>query len=543
MKNIYLSLLVFFMIVACNQKSVTVIPKWVGYDESEEIAGNADHESVRMRFKLIQSKTLDKNDMWKVVEPQIRNFSEEEYERMKPLILGQDISTLQSHIRSGEFTYEKLTQWYLYRIVKFENDKDKMLNAIVAINPHAVKEARARDKALARNKEGSSTYHLIYGMPILVKDNIGVEGMPTTAGAHVLKDNFTKDAGIIANVKVNGGIVLGKTNLSEWANYLFNGGPNGFSAIGGQTLNAYGRRIFDTGGSSSGSGVAMAAGYAAATIGTETSGSILSPSGKSSLVGLKPTVGLLKRDGVVPLAGTLDITGPMAGTVMDNAIVISAMTGDSRYLDDPWAESLEGMRFGVNKNMMQNPLYKQQIEVITALGGIAVEFEPIEVDLKGFGTLLSGDMKVDLPNYLEENAPESLTIRSIGEIVAYNKEDSTIRIPYGQAIFEEMAALELTAEELAQLRERLQSEGKRYFETPMNKYQLDVILSVDNLEAGYAAAANFPCLIVPMGYSEESGPTGLTFIARSFEEIKLLRIGYVFEQATKVRKLPEGYGL
>ena len=182
MKNIYLSLLVFFMIVACNQKSVTVIPKWVGYDESEEIAGNADHESVRMRFKLIQSKTLDKNDMWKVVEPQIRNFSEEEYERMKPLILGQDISTLQSHIRSGEFTYEKLIQWYLYRIVKFENDKDKMLNAIVAINPHAVKEARARDKALARNKEGSSTYHLIYGMPILVKDNIGVEGMPTQPG-------------------------------------------------------------------------------------------------------------------------------------------------------------------------------------------------------------------------------------------------------------------------------------------------------------------------------------------------------------------------
>ncbi|HOG25168.1 MAG TPA: amidase family protein [Bacteroidales bacterium] len=577
MRTFYIPVLMLLMLAACNQRPQAVIPEWIPYNESEEIAGNADHESVKMRFRLIQSRVLDKNELWRVVEPQLGKFTEEDYQRLKPLILGQDIPTLQSHICTGDLTYEQLTQWYLYRIVKFENDRNKMLNAIVAINPHAVTEARAKDRELARfrardrriEEQEGAALHLIFGMPILVKDNIGVEGMPTTAGAHVLKDNFTKDAAIIANIRNRGGIILGKTNLSEWANYLFNGGPNGFSAIGGQTLNAYGRRIFDTGGSSSGSGVAMAAGYAAACIGTETSGSILSPSGKSSVVGLKPTVGLLDRSGIVPLAGTLDTPGPMAGTVVDNAILFWAMGGD--LSQDEWFAGLtksleavmaaegslqkgekglteerktglpEGIRFGVNKKMLQNPLYKEQVGILTSLGGIAVEFEPIETDLSGFGTLLSGDMKIDLPAYLEQYAPDPVTIRTIGEIVAYNKLDSLVRIPYGQEIFEEMAALEITSQALGQIRERIQLEGRRYFETPMDTYQLDVILSVDNLEAAYAAAANFPCLIVPMGYTENKGPTGLTFIARSFEESRLLQIGYAFEQATRARKLPPDY--
>ena len=570
MRAFNISLLILFMLTACIQRPQAVIPEWIPYDESEEVAGNADHGSERMRFRLIQSQVLDKNELWRVIEPQLNNFTEEVYQRLKPLILGQDIPTLQSHICSGELSYEQLTQWYLYRVAKFENDRNKMLNAIVAINPNAVKEARSRDKTLAKHmarsrridRQEAPALHLIFGMPILVKDNIGVEGMPTTAGAHVLKDNFTKDAAFIANIRNRGGIILGKTNLSEWANYLFNGGPNGFSAIGGQTLNAYGRRIFDTGGSSSGSGVAMAAGYAAACIGTETSGSILSPSGKSSVVGLKPTVGLLDRSGIVPLAGTLDTPGPMAGSVVDNAILIWAMA-DQNLEQDQWFTGLirrleptmageespqeqgttlpKGMRFGVNKKLLGNPLYKEQADILTSLGGIAVEFEPIEIDLSCFGTLLSGDMKIDLPAYLDQNAPDLLTIRTIGEIVSYNSQDSSVRIPYGQAIFKEMAALEITPEALGQLRERLRHEGRRYFETPMDAYQLDVILSVDNLEAAYAAAANFPCLIAPMGYTENEGPTGLTFIARPFEESRLLQIGYAFEQATRVRKLPEGY--
>lgn len=533
---------------ACKQKAITVIPEWVPYDESQEVAQNANHEFVKMQYKRIQSQILDKNDMWRDVAPQIKNFSEDDYLRLLPMILEQDIPTLQSHIKLGTLTYEALTQWYLYRIVKFENDKNTTLNAIVAINPNAVSEAREKDKHMAAEN------HPIYGMPILVKDNINVTGMPTTAGSHFLRNNMASHAFIIEKAKEKGAIILGKTNLSEWANFLFIGGPNGFSAIGGQTLNAYGRRVFDTGGSSSGSGVAMAANYAAAAIGTETSGSILSPSGKSSLVGLKPTLGLLSRSGIIPLASSLDTPGPMTRNVTDNAILLSAMSGedpedvetkdnpkDIKYLEGLETATLQGLRFGVNKNLLADSLYKLSVEKIVSMGGIAIEFEPIKIDFSNFGDLLSADMVIDLPKYLEKYASKNIKLRTMKEIVVYNREDSLTRIPYGQQEFEEASVIDYSPKELSLLRARLQSEGTRFFETPMAENQLDVILSIDNFNAGYAAAARFPCLIIPMGYTQTGQPTGITFIAKPFEEAKLLKMGYAFEQATKARKLPEEY--
>lgn len=540
--------ILFFSVMVFSCKPKTVISEWIPYDESEEIVENENNEALKMRYKRIQSQILDKNDLWKNVANQIKNFSEEDYQKLKPLIFDQNIPTIQSYIKSGELTYETLTQWYLYRIVKYENDRSTMLNAIVAINPNAVREARKKDK------NRSAEDHPIYGMPILLKDNINVEGMPTTAGTHFLKNNIASDAFIVKRLKEKGAIILGKTNLSEWANFLFLGGPNGYSAVGGQTLNAYGRRIFDTGGSSSGSGVAIAANYATVAIGTETSGSILSPSSKSSLVGLKPTVGLLSRNGIIPLSSTLDTPGPMARNVTDNAILLSAMIGedpddsatkdnpkDKKYLENLEMGTLQGLRFGVNKNLLADSVYKLNIEKIVSLGGIAIEFEPIKIDFAGFGDLLSADMVIDLPKYLDKYASKEITLRSMKEIVEYNREDSLIKIPYGQAEFEGASKLDLKPEELIILRARLHSEGVRFFETPMVEHQLDAILSIDNYNAGYAAAAKYPCMIIPMGYTKTGQPTGLTFVARPFEEDKLLKMGYAFEQATKARKLPENY--
>ena len=543
------SLLIFMLLVlACKQEPKTIISPWTPYDESEELVQNATHESVRMQYKLIQSQNLDKNEIWKNLSDQISNFSEEDYQILKPFIFEQNILTIQSNIQSEDLSYETLTQWYLYRIYKHENDRDKMLNAIVAINPDAVKEAREKDK----NK--SSDDHPIYGMPVLIKDNTNVNGMPTTAGTHLLRKNMAPDAFIIEKMKAKGAIILGKTNLSEWANFLFLNGPNGFSAVGGQTLNAYGRKIFDTGGSSSGSGVAMAANYAVAAVGTETSGSILSPSSKSSLVGLKPTIGLLSRSGIVPLSSTLDTPGPMTRNTTDNAILLSAMSGEDpedsvtknnpknkKYLEDLKSGTLKGLRFGVAKNFLKDSIYKLNIDKIISLGGIAIEFEPESVDFDGFGDLLSADMQVDLPKYLDKYAAQNITIRSMKDILEYNKQDSLVRIPYGQARFARAALLDLKPEELITLRNRLHNEGVRYFETPMLKHQLDAILTIDNRNAGYAAAAKYPCLTIPMGYTEAGQPTGLTFIARPFEEDKLLKMGYAFEQATKARKIPEKY--
>lgn len=547
MKNIIFLLL--FTIVACKEAPKTIISPWVSYDESKEITKNATNESKKLRYKLIQSRVLDKNKIWSNVAHQISDFSEKDYQKLKPLILEQDILTIQNHINTSRLTYKGLTQWYLYRIVKFENNKDRYLNNVIAINPKAVYEARKRDE----NK--SSEDHPMYGMPILLKDNINFEGLPTTAGTYLLRNNDAADAFIVKRIKEKGGIILGKANLSEWANFLCLDCPNGYSAIGGQTLNPYGRKKFDTGGSSSGSGSAIAANYAVAAVGTETSGSILSPSSANSIVGLKPTTGLLSRSGIVPLSSTLDTPGPMTRNVTDNAILISAMIGadstdiatknspknNKEYWEEVKNSSLKGVRFGVDKSFLTDTIYSLNVKRLVALGGIAIEFVPTQKDFDGFGTLLSADMRIDLPNYLNKYSSDGLTTSSITDIVAYNRQDSLNKIPYGQGRFERILNVNLGEEELAQLRIKLRNAGVSFFEDAMAKHKLDVILSINNWSARNAAAANYPCLTVPMGYRETGEPVGITFIGRPFEEDKLLKIGYAFEQGTKIRKVPHDY--
>jgi amidase len=546
MKN-FLYLLFFVILVSC-QRSNNLIPAWEAYDESAELAENADNQSRRLRYKLIQSQVTDKNNTWKQVAPQLRNFTGADYERLKPLIYEQNIPALQAQIESGDLTYEKLTQWYLYRITLFENNPDRYLNAIISINPNAVSEARKRDK------NRSTQQHPIFGMPILLKDNINMEGLPTTAGAYALLNNKTEDAFIVDRIQEKGGIILGKANLSEWANYLCLGCPNGYSAVGGQTLNAYGRKVFDTGGSSSGSGAAMAANYAAAAVGTETSGSILSPSSKSSLVGLKPTIGLLSRGGIVPISGTLDTPGPMTRSVIDNAILLSAMSGedpmDTATKDNPknktyWqsleGSTLKGKRFGVTENALKDPLYQKAVEKLKAAGAEIIEFEPIEVDFSGFGILLSADMKIDLPAYLATYGSKAVQLNSVADVVNYNLQDSTIRSPYGQGRFAGILDVELSANELETLKTRLNKEGVRYFEAAMAEHQLDAVLSIDNRGAGFAAAAKYPCLTLPMGYTGDGEPRGLTFIGRPFTEDQLLKMAYAYEQASKARKAPADF--
>jgi amidase len=546
--NKYTVFILLIFLVSCNQKPAINIPAWVPYDETGELAENAGHASKKMQFRLIQSKNLDKNEIWKVVIPQLKNFSEDDYEKLKPLILDQDIPAIQSHIQSGALTYEKLTQWYLYRIVKYENDKDKFLNAVIAINPEAVNEARMRDK------NRSSAGHPLYGMPVLLKDNINVKGMPATAGAVIMKNNYASDAFIISRLKENGAVILGKTNLSEWANFLSPDCPNGYSAVGGQTLNPYGRRIFDTGGSSSGSAVAIAANFAVAAVGTETSGSILSPSGKNSVTGLKPTVGLLSRGGIVPISGTYDTPGPMTRNITDNAILLSAMTGrdkadaatagspvDIRYWEEIKTGTLAGLRFGVVRTFLSDSIYRHATEMISSLGGILIEYDPEQISLENFTEVLSADMKADLPDYLSRYASDEVTFSSVQDIVEFNKKDSTLKIPYGQGLFTGIVKNNISSEELAQIKLKLHNTGVNYFEKPITEHNLDAILSVNNRNAGFAAVAQYPCLAVPMGYTEKGEPTSITFIARPFEEAKLLKMGYAFEQGTKVRRSPEGY--
>ena len=528
---------------SCNNSSSPEIPIWTPYDETGLINANADHESRQMRYKLIQSKASDRNKMLQTIQPQLEGFSEERFAALTPMIYEQSIQELQDYIQQGNFTYKELTQWYLYRIAQMESDKDMALNAVISINPKVVTQAEALDALDAE------VNHPIYGMPILLKDNINTKNMKTTAGAVALQDNQTEtDAQIVKNIKSNGGLILGKANLSEWANYLCSGCPNGYSAIGGQTLNPYGPRQFDTGGSSAGSAASVAANYAVAAVGTETSGSILSPSSQQSSAGLKPTIGILSQDGIVPISSTLDTPGPISKSIQDNAILFSAMAmsqeSDTKKVV-PWEinilKDFKGFRFGAYTSFLQDSLYSQAVDDLKSLGAEIIEIERGQMDFEGFSELLSGDMKIDLKNYLEAHASENVTVKSAKDVIAFNLQDSLIRSPYGQARFDGIEALDLTEKELETIKDRLYKAGVAYFEKPMNTHNLDAILSINNYNAGNAAAAKYPALTVPMGYTEDGQPKGLTFIAQPYLEPDLYSFAWLYEKETNLRQAPKQY--
>lgn len=537
-----------------GESSETTDRLWTPYDDSQEVAANENHPKPRMRYKLIQSRILDKNEVFLPLYEEVRKMSDSTYQRLKPLILEQPIPLVQQHIRDGAFGYEDLCRFFLYRIYKYELNNTTTLNTVIALNEGVLQEARQRDAALQANPEAN--LHPIFGMPVLLKDNINTEGMHTTAGAVALMENKTGDAYIVERLKERGALVLGKVNLSEWAYYFCGNCPVGYSAVGGQTLNPYGRRIYETGGSSSGSGTAMAAGYAMAAVGTETSGSILSPSSMNSIVGLKPVVGMLSRTGIVPISGTLDTPGPMTRNVTDAGILFDAMMGydvtDPKAFQVSWEEgwytpagsSLRGKRLGVFKSLMEtDTLYRETVGLMEKAGATIVPFSPPEVKLEGFRTLLNLDMKQDLPEYLNTQIRDTITVsvRSVRDVVAFNREDSTLRMPYGQARLDGILKDTTSEGSFDQIRSGLTQAGKAYLGGPWKAHDLDAILSVNNLHAGYAAVARYPALTVPMGYRGNGEPAGLTFIVRGFQLPDLFRLAYAYEQLGPFRRPPRDY--
>ncbi len=548
MKKALLLFGISFLILSCKEESQEKF--FAKYDETAELAENQKHQNNRMKFKLIQSKYLDMNEIFKPFNKELSSFTETDYNTLKPLILEQDIPTLQTHINKGNLSYEKLVLFYLYRIRKFESDTTKSLNSIIALNPNILKEARKKDQ----EKAAKSKYSL-YGMPILLKDNINTNNMATTAGAIALAENKnTNDAFIVSKLKENGALILGKVNLSEWAYFFCSGCPLGYSAIGGQTLNPYGRRLFETGGSSAGSGVVVAANFAVAAVGTETSGSITSPSSQNSVVGLKPTIGVLSRTGIVPISSTLDTPGPMTKNVIDNAIFLQAMLGYDQQDEASTTKNftleksydqiektlLEGKRFGVLKGLLSDSIYKNTIEKIRNAGAEIIEINPERASLPGFLTLLNIDMKHDLPKYLKQEADKNVKVTSVKDVTVFNRKDSVLRFPYGQQLFEGIVNDTTSLTTLATIKKQLQSNGKKYLQDLDDK-KLDAILSINNYHSGVAAVAQYPTLTVPMSYKESGEPISLTFIGLPLSESNLLKVGYAFEQLTKVRKMPKGY--
>ena len=526
-------LTLILLLVSCNYN---LINKWENYDESDEIKTNATLENKRLQFKRIQSISNDKNQLINGFEREIFNFLETEYDLIKELVYEKSIPEIQQSVIDGKLTYYKLSLFYLTRIYLIEFDQKSYLNSIISINKNVLREAKTKDKI-----KNNDIYSL-HGIPILLKDNIGFKGLPTTAGAHSLKNNFTDDASIVKQLKDSGALILGKTNLSEWANYFCYGCPNGYSAMGGQTLHPYGRKILDTGGSSSGSGVSTTSNLAAASLGSETSGSILSPSSANSLVGMKPTIGNVSRAGIVPISSTLDTAGPMTKFVIDNILIYNAMN-DFDPLDDYSVENydirleevvdskLEEYTIGYYKSFYErDSLYKNAIDFLIENGVELQVIDAPQIRLEGFAKILDEDMRYDLRSYLFFYGSKNLKVEDISSIIKHNEMDSIERAPYGQGIFKKIIQDTMSINDFEDLKFELMNKGNEFFDIPMDKYNLDAVLSINNYHAGYAAMAHNPCLTVPMKLRKNNEPAGLTIIAKSFQEQKLYEIGYFFEK-------------
>lgn len=533
----------FAFILSCSDNPIIV---WENYDESQEIEENSNHKISRMRYKRLQSLTKDRNEIFKPFYDFLKSYDIVYHDSIKDLIINQDISSIQSHISKGRFNYEDLVKFYIYRIYKFEMDTDLYLNSIISLNSEIINEAKELDR---KNKPDN----LLYGIPILVKDNINVEGMVTSAGASVFRKNFIdNNARVIDNLKKNNVLILGKLNMSEWAYYFCRPCPVGYSSLGGQTLNPYGRKVFESGGSSSGSGVSIAANFAAASIGTETSGSILSPSSKNSLVGLKPTIGSVSRSGIVPISSFFDTSGPMTANVYDNALLFNSMIGyddedklsyraDKIDLEEMKNFNPKNIVAGISSNYLNDSLITIALNDLKIIGILNTIYNPKQYLSPSFRSILTSDMKRDLPKYISKYANKDIQVLNVTDIIEFNNKDTLINAPYGQYLFNQIKKDKVSDFELNQMKINTKSLATNYLNKIMINYDFDIFISVDNSMAGIAAAAHFPALTIPMGYRNDGQPSNITFITTSKNEQLLYNIAYRYEKQSKRRVAPKKY--
>jgi amidase len=483
------------------------------------------------------------------------------------------IDVLQQKMKSKEYTSRSITEMYLKQIDAIDKNGPK-LNAVIEVNKDALNIADAMDKERAAGKVRGP----LHGIPVLIKDNINTgDNMHTTAGALAIADNYAKqDAFIVHKLRAAGAVLLGKTNLSEWANFRSTHSTSAWSSRGGQTKCPY---ILDRNpsGSSAGSGSAASANLCAIAIGTETDGSIVSPSSVNGLVGIKPTVGLWSRSGIIPISKTQDTAGPMARTVRDAAILLGALAGEdtqdvytltskgkieadyTKFLD---ADGLKGKRIGIEKDGLKispamDAIFQQAIDTLKSKGAIIVEVE-LYKQIKEAGknelTVLLYEFKDGLNKYLSE---ANSKIKSLADVIAFNKKNEAKAMPYFKQETLELADKKGGLEEKEYLDAVKKTSGitRNAIDTLLKENNLDAIAAPTNGFAvcidlvngdydngfsfsGPAAMAGYPHITVPMGYSHGL-PVGLSFISTAYKEGDIIKLGYAYEQASKKRVAPK----
>lgn len=511
------------------------------------------------------------------------------------------IDSIRNALSARETTVSQLTRAYLDRIERLDRNGPS-LNAVRGINPDAMGIATKLDAS--RRK----TSRPLEGIPILLKDNIATgDKQPTTAGSLALAAaKARRDATVTRLLREAGAVILGKTNLTEFANFLAVGMPSGYSSLGGQVRNAWAPDlskdnvpVVQPGGSSAGSGVAVAAGLAVATIGTETSGSLLSPANQSGVVTIKPTVGLISRAGILPISHSQDTAGPMTRSVRDAAILLNILAQPdpldpetaklkrpSDYTDGLGTDGAKGMRIGVpvvpddpGRDVYYGPLGKRSrkvmelaIEALQDLGAVIVR-APMPVrgwigapgtdmpvldtnpqsalrhTVRRVSTVLVYEIKHDLNEYLTEWL-RGTKIRTMDDIIAFNDAHPERCLRFGQDLFRAAQSTkgDLSEPEYKSARRLdLMSAGRLGMDAYMDEHSLDAVLFPGNAGAGIAAKPGYPSVQVPAGFTSGVGkiatpdfPQGATFAGRPWTEAKLLRIAFAFEQATHARRVPPG---
>lgn len=485
------------------------------------------------------------------------------------------VDALQEQMRSGKMTSKQLTQKYLDRI-KAVDKSGPMLNAVIELNPDALTIAAQMD---AERKAGKLRGPL-HGIPVLIKDNINTgDKMMTTAGAAALEGNRAdKDAFIIARLREAGAVLLGKTNLSEWANFRSTRSTSGWSSRGGQTRNPFALNR-NPSGSSSGSGAAVSANLCVVAIGTETNGSIISPASSCGVVGLKPTVGLWSRQGIIPISATQDTAGPMTRTVKDAAYLLSACTGvdgndavtaasqgkmHKDYTVFCKTDALKGKRIGIEKSYLTGheavvALYKQAIEILKGQGAEVVEIELLKLT-RPLGqpsyVVLQYEFKDGVNAYLRT---ANAKVKTLTEVIAYNKANEAKAMPYFKQ--ETLEACDakggLDTQEYVEALKKSTS-ARAIIDEMMKANNLHAICStssgfptcIDQVNGDYgsgfsfsspAALAGYPHITVPMGHYMGL-PAGFSFMAGAWQEAEILGMAYAYEQASLRRKAPEFRG-
>jgi amidase len=463
------------------------------------------------------------------------------------------VAQLQEALRARKITSEWLTGAYTDRVREL-NSRGPGLNAVRVLADTAMQEAKEADKERKRGKVRGP----LHGIPVLVKDNIDVRRLPTTAGALALAESYpADDAFLVKRLRAAGAVVLGKTNLTEFANFTTSGMPSGYSGLGGQVLNPYDASQTPSG-SSSGSGVAAASSLAAITVGTETSGSILSPAVANSLVGVKPTVGLVSRTGIVPIAASQDTAGPMARSVYDAAAMLTALTGvdpadpvtetskdvaGTDYTAALSKDALRGVRIGVSGTPTgnQGAALTKALDVLRAQGATVV---PVTVNTGGLpGSILTYEFKRDLNAYLAR-LPARAPVKTLDDVVRFNlAHASEGAIKFGQT--------QLTASNEVDLDDpatKAAYEADRDNGIATARDRIDAVLRAENLaaivfagsgSAGIGARAQYPSVAVPIGYDPATGrPFGMSFLGTAYTEAKLLGFAYAYEQASREWRPP-----